>query len=165
MNFETLSAPAFGGRSTVARHQGENGAGEPVGTDGPCITEPNATDVDPIWKPNGVLNTNSIMYNCLFPAMIKAWRRAFKVPDAYFGFVQLASWMQMGGGAHRDRYGNGDRGFAIGVAGTRQAQMAGATLPKVGHAMCKEGSRDAVGPRPAPASGYCAIFAQRQFTC
>ena len=74
---------------------------------------------------------------CRFPAMIKSWRRAFKVPDAYFGFVQLASWMQMGGGAKRDRYGNGGRGFAIGVAGIRQAQMAGAALPKVGYAMCK----------------------------
>ena len=39
-------------------------------------------------------------YDCLFPAMIKSWRRAFKVPHAYFGFVQLASWMQARAGPH-----------------------------------------------------------------
>ena len=66
--------------------------------------------------------------------MIKAWRRAFKLPDAYFGFIQLASWMAMGGGAHRDKFGNGWRPFALQQAGMRQAQMSGATLPRVGYA-------------------------------
>jgi hypothetical protein len=86
--------------------------------------------------PNPVFdgNSNLIMYDCLFPAMITGWRRAFKNPDAYFGFVQLASWMQMGDGAHRDKYGNGNRGFALAQAGMRQAQMAGAALPRVGYA-------------------------------
>ena len=32
------------------------------------------------------------LYACRFPAMITAWRKAFKLPDAYFGFVQLSTW-------------------------------------------------------------------------
>ena len=31
-------------------------------------------------------------YACRFPAMITAWREAFKVPTAFFGFVQLSTW-------------------------------------------------------------------------
>jgi sialate O-acetylesterase len=31
-------------------------------------------------------------YACLFPAMISAWREAFKQPTAFFGFVQLSTW-------------------------------------------------------------------------
>jgi sialate O-acetylesterase len=31
-------------------------------------------------------------YACRFPAMISAWREAFKVPKAYFGFIQLSTW-------------------------------------------------------------------------
>ena len=31
-------------------------------------------------------------YACRFPAMITAWREAFKNPAAYFGFVQLSTW-------------------------------------------------------------------------
>lgn len=37
-------------------------------------------------------------YACLFPAMIAQWRFAFRVPDAFFGFVQLATWCEGGGG-------------------------------------------------------------------
>ena len=32
------------------------------------------------------------LYGCLFPAMIQAWRAAFKQPNLYFGFVQLSTW-------------------------------------------------------------------------
>jgi hypothetical protein len=125
---------------------------------------PNSTTVDPIWKPNGIPNGNSIMYDCLFPAMIKSWRRAFKVPDAYFGFVQLASWMQMGGGAHRDPYGNGDRGFALGVAGIRQAQMSATALPRVGYAIYADCGQGALHPtnkwRPGARLGNSALSIQ-----
>ena len=31
-------------------------------------------------------------YSCGFPAMIKAWRELFKVPDLWFGFVQIANF-------------------------------------------------------------------------
>jgi hypothetical protein len=119
--------------SGFAWYQGENGAGTP-GRD--CTTMP--ANPDPVF--NNI--SNLVMYDCLFPAMIKAWRRAFKVPNAYFGFIQLASWMQMGGGSPRDKYGNGDRMFALSQAGMRQAQMSGATLPNVGYATyadCGEG--------------------------
>ena len=67
--------------SGFAWYQGENGAGGPYGTAGPCITMPtDPKKVDPIWAPDGTVNTNAVMYDCLFPAMIKSWRRAFKVP-------------------------------------------------------------------------------------
>ena len=31
-------------------------------------------------------------YSCGVPAMIKAWRELFKVPDLWFGFVQIANF-------------------------------------------------------------------------
>jgi hypothetical protein len=103
-------------------------------------------------------------YDCLFPAMIKSWRRVFKVPDAYFGFVQLASWMQMGGGAKRDPYGNGGRGFATGVAGIRQAQMSATALPRVGYAVyadCGEGELHPTNKwRPGARLGNSALAIQ-----
>ena len=43
----------------------------------------------------GESNTNAAgvrEYACRFPAMISAWREAFKVPKAYFGFIQLSTW-------------------------------------------------------------------------
>jgi sialate O-acetylesterase len=117
-------------------------------------------DPNPIF--NG--NTNLIMYDCLFPAMIKAWRRAFQVPEAFFGFVQLASWMQMGGGAHRDAYGNGGRGFALSQAGMRQAQLAGAALPNVGYATYADCGEGALHPtnkwRPGARLGNSALAIQ-----
>ena len=109
--------------SGFAWYQGENGAGGPTtGSGMDCTTMP--------ANPNPMLNNNSqaIMYDCLFPAMIKAWRLAFKVPNAYFGFIQLSSWMEMGGGAPRDNFGNGVRGFALAQAEMRQAQMSGMTV-------------------------------------
>merc|ERR1719482_1409401 len=56
-------------------------------------------------------------YACLFPAMIKQWREAFKHPDAYFGFVQLSTWCA----------------GPLSIAAMRAAQMAALTLPKVGY--------------------------------
>ena len=136
-----------------------------VGTEGPCSTLPtDPKPVDPIWAPNGVINGNALMYNCLFPAMVKAWRRAFKVPNAYFGFVQLASWMQMGHGAQRDPYGNGDRAFAIGVPAIRQAQMSATALPRVGYAVyadCGEGELHPTNKwRPGARLGNSALAIQ-----
>jgi len=57
-------------------------------------------------------------YACLFPAMIKQWRAAFKHPEAYFGFVQLSTWC----------------GRPVAIAAMREAQMAALALPKVGYA-------------------------------
>jgi hypothetical protein len=116
--------------------------------------------------PNPVFNgdSNLIMCDCLFPAMIKAWRRAFKVPEAYFGFIQLASWMAMGGGAPRDKYGNGWRPFAMQQAGMRQAQMAGATLPHVGYATYADCGQGVLHPtnkwRPGARLGNSALSIQ-----
>merc|ERR1719446_200146 len=31
-------------------------------------------------------------YACGFQAMISEWRKVFKNPDAFFGFVQLSTW-------------------------------------------------------------------------
>ena len=146
--------------SGFAWYQGENGCGAPAGADpaGPCITMP--------AHPNPVFNgdSNLIMYDCLFPAMIKAWRRAFKVPDAYFGFIQLASWMAMGGGARRDKYGNGWRPFALQQAGMRQAQMSGATLPHVGYATYADCGQGVLHPtnkwRPGARLGNSALSIQ-----
>ena len=146
--------------SGFAWYQGENGAGSP--TNGSkqmeCTTMP--------ANPNPIFNNNSqeIMYDCLFPAMIKAWRRAFKVPNAYFGFIQLASWMAMGGGARRDKYGNGVRSFALAQAGMRQAQMSGAALPNVGYATyadCGEGRLHPTNKwRPGARLGNSALAIQ-----
>ena len=146
--------------SGFAWYQGENGCGAPTGTDpaGPCITMP--TDPKPIFNNN----INLIIYDCLFPAMIKSWRRAFKAPNAYFGFIQLASWMAMGGGGHRDRYGNGDRNFALAQAGMRQAQMSGATLPNVGYATYADCGEGVLHPtnkwRPGARLGNSALSIQ-----
>jgi len=57
-------------------------------------------------------------YACIFPKMITAWRTLFKVPNAYFGFVQLSTWCNWGEG----------------VAQMREAQMAALSLPNVGYA-------------------------------
>jgi sialate O-acetylesterase len=58
-------------------------------------------------------------YACTFPAMIKEWRRAFKNPEAYFGFVQLSTWC-----------GNGEL-----IAEMRtNGQMSALSLPNVGYA-------------------------------
>merc|ERR1712232_593037 len=35
-------------------------------------------------------------YACLFPAMISEWRRAFRNPEAYFGFIQISTWCPNG---------------------------------------------------------------------
>jgi len=56
-------------------------------------------------------------YSCLFPAMITGWRKQFKSPDAYFGFVQLSTWCA----------GVQD------IPEMREAQMAALQLPKVGY--------------------------------
>ena len=81
-----------------------------------------------------------------------------------FGFVQLASWMQMGGGAKRDPYGNGDRGFAIGVPGIRQAQMSATALPQVGYAVYADCGEGALHPtnkwRPGARLGNSALSIQ-----
>jgi len=58
-------------------------------------------------------------YACTFPAMIKEWRRAFKNPEAFFGFVQLSTWC-----------GNGEL-----IAEMRtNGQMSALSLPNVGYA-------------------------------
>lgn len=55
-------------------------------------------------------------YACLFPAMITAWRTAFHLPTAFFGFVQLSTWCP------RD---------PMGLAMMRQKQLAALALPAV----------------------------------
>eukprot|EP01050_Picozoa_sp_SAG11_P017899 SAG11_NODE_2633_length_3151_cov_1.261468_3_plen_82_part_00 len=55
--------------------------------------------------------------------MITEWRKLFKNPSAYFGFVQLACWC--GGGA------SGDAEATMRAYG----QMSALKLPKVGYAM------------------------------
>ena len=32
------------------------------------------------------------LYECLFPEMIKSWRKRLLAPSLYFGFVQLSTW-------------------------------------------------------------------------
>lgn len=60
------------------------------------------------------------LYACLFPSMIRAWRKAMEVPDAYFGFVQLSTWCPPN---------------PVGVAQMRDAQMSALLTPgKVGYA-------------------------------
>ena len=61
-------------------------------------------------------------YACTFPRMITEWRKLFKNPDAFFGFVQLACWC--GGGA------SGDAEAEMRSLG----QMPAALLHKVGYA-------------------------------
>ena len=57
-------------------------------------------------------------YACLFPAMIKQWRKNFKAENAYFGFVQLSTWCAS----------------PVAIAEIRDAQMAAVALPNVGYA-------------------------------
>jgi hypothetical protein len=58
-------------------------------------------------------------YSCLFPAMVQAWRSAFALPDAYFGFVQLSTFCPSS---------------AESLPLMRNAQLAAADLPRVGWA-------------------------------
>jgi hypothetical protein len=61
--------------------------------------------------------------------MISAWRRAFKVADAYFGFVQLSTWCLesniLGIPAMRGQ-------VYAGKPGDNEGQMAALKLPNVG---------------------------------
>jgi sialate O-acetylesterase len=59
------------------------------------------------------------LYGCLFPAMIEAWRAAFKQPNLYFGFVQLSTWCAQD---------------VASLPLMREAQMLAARLPNVGWA-------------------------------
>lgn len=57
-------------------------------------------------------------YACLFPEMITAWRKSFRDPNAFFGFVQISTWCNWG----------------LGVPELREAQLAAASLNNVGFA-------------------------------
>jgi len=78
-------------------------------------------------------------YACTFPALIKEWRRAFKNPDAYFGFIQLSTWC-----------GNGEL-----IAEMRtNGQMSALSLPNVGYATnADHGAGCNIHPPPKQ---YCA---------
>lgn len=56
-------------------------------------------------------------YGCLFTAMIKAWRLKLMAPDAYFGFVDIATFCWL----------------TDAIPQMRVAQMEALTLPKVGY--------------------------------
>eukprot|EP01052_Picozoa_sp_SAG31_P020137 SAG31_NODE_1501_length_8085_cov_3.043201_1_plen_944_part_10 len=58
-------------------------------------------------------------YSCLFPAMLQAWRSAFSLPDAYFGFVQLSTFCPQ---------------YPESLPLMRNAQLAAAALRRVGWA-------------------------------
>ncbi|XP_065177666.1 sialate O-acetylesterase-like [Sycon ciliatum] len=58
-------------------------------------------------------------YACQFPAMIADWRVKFNQSDMYFGFVQLAPWL------------DGSTNMTL-IAELRQSQLAALKLPKVG---------------------------------
>ena len=74
-----------------------------------------------IWY-QGESNTNNQetadAYACLFPAMITAWRSAFGLPSAFFGFIQLSTWC----------------GEVLGIPEMREAQMEALKLDMVGYA-------------------------------
>lgn len=79
---------------------------------------------------------------CTFPRMITEWRRLFKNPTAYFGFVQLACWC--GGGA------SGSEEASMRAYG----QTTAALLPKVGWA-ANQDHCDGCNIHP-PAKQFCA---------
>jgi hypothetical protein len=54
--------------------------------------------------------------------MISSWRTAFGQPEAYFGFVQLATWC------------TSDASNNASIAQMRDAQLAAIVLPGVGYA-------------------------------
>ena len=67
-------------------------------------------------------------YACAFPAMISSWRELFKVPDLWFGFVQIASF-----GYSHPMPGNKPETHHSQMAGDlRQSQLAALALPNVG---------------------------------
>merc|ERR1719240_217710 len=77
-------------------------------------------------------------YACLFPAMIKQWRKSFQNEKAYFGFVQLSTWC-----ANPDA-----------IAEMRDAQMAAMALPNIGYATnADHGAGCNIHP---PSKQYCA---------
>ena len=68
---------------------------------------------------NTANDTTAEEYACLFPAMITAWRDAFKAPTSFFGFIQLSTWCALPPAS---------------LPQMRQAQMAALALPNVGYA-------------------------------
>jgi sialate O-acetylesterase len=91
------------------------------------------------WKPSGREAEGAPRYACTFPAMIKEWRRAFKNPDAYFGFVQLSTWCGNGGLIAEMR---------------TNGQMSALSLPNVGYATnADHGAGCNIHPPPKQ---YCA---------
>ena len=64
-------------------------------------------------------------YACRFPSMIRGWRKHFKQPNLWFGFVQI--------GAYRYSHANWGRRMTSDQAGDlRQAQLSALALPNVG---------------------------------
>lgn len=59
-------------------------------------------------------------YSCLFPEMIKGWRKALNAQDAYFGFIQLSTFCRLPP--------------IDSLPQMREAQMAALKLPNVGYA-------------------------------
>ena len=59
------------------------------------------------------------LYECLFPEMIKSWRKRLLAPSLYFGFVQLSTWCAQD---------------VFSLPLLRDAQMRAADLPNVGWA-------------------------------
>lgn len=84
------------------------------------------SNVGPVNTSTGV-NDAAAMYSCTFTELIKGWRQAFQVPDAFFGFVQLSTWCG-------DVLGIPDMRGQIFPGSHTQGQMAALELPNVGYA-------------------------------
>lgn len=70
-----------------------------------------------IWYQGESNNGQGRYYSCAFPAMITAWRAAFRSPRLWVGFVQIAGY-RYGGASHPDP-----------SADLRQAQLSALALP------------------------------------
>ena len=99
----------------IPPHQG-------VGYERPILRPPAAPPLSDPWCDACLADA------CAFPALITAWRAAFRAPALWFGFVQIAGY------AYSHPYGPGlpetDHSHAAGDL--RQAQLAALQLPHVG---------------------------------
>jgi len=97
-----------------------------------------------IWYQGESNADRAYQYRTLFPTMIRDWRRAWKIGDFPFLFVQLANFMDAKPEPAEDAW-----------AELREAQLMTLSLPKTGMAVTIDiGDAKDIHPRNKPAVGF-----------
>lgn len=89
-----------------------------------CAGESN---INQNWHPTNTSWPFNDYYACLFKSKVQSWRKAFRSPEMFYGFVSLAAW----GGPDQDAAGGAKR-TASGLPRMRMDQNSVLTLPNTG---------------------------------